>query len=183
MSVGRNYNQHFVCTPDEARNIVGKHKKFWIANCNCRERSGNCKRSRIEVCLQLASHTVVGSDKSNFKAITKDDALALIEEAQGDHLVPRPFRNDSAKDKLDGICFCCDDCCSYFKGEDMACDKGKLIESTDKSVCIDCGVCVDVCYFGARVIGEGLKIEGEKCYGCGLCADVCAMRAISMVPR
>jgi ferredoxin len=183
MSTDRSYNQHIVCTPDEARAIVDGHKKFWIANCRCRENRGNCKRSGIEVCLQFASRTAVGSVGSNFRAITKDDALALIEEAQGDHLVPRPFRNDNNKNKLDGICFCCDDCCTYFLGEDVACDKGKLIESTDMSVCIDCGVCTGVCYFGARNAEEGLKVDREKCYGCGLCVDVCAMKAISMVSR
>ncbi len=180
MSGDNSYNQHFVCTPDEARAIVSRHKKFWIANCNCRERSGNCKRSGTEVCLQLASHTVVGS---NFKAITKDDANALIEAAKEQHLVPRPFRNGKNKDKLDGICFCCDDCCSYFKGQDDACDKGNFIERTDLDACIDCGVCTGVCYFGARSLDDVLKIDSDKCYGCGLCVDACAMKAITMVAR
>jgi len=135
----------------------------------------------MDVCLQLASHTAVGS---NFKAITKDEANALIDEAREKHLIPRPFRNDNNKNKIDGICFCCDDCCSYFKGYDGACDKGKLIEATDKSACIDCGVCASVCFFGARdAKGEALKIDDEKCYGCGLCADACAMKCITMVPR
>jgi len=183
MSADRGYNQHFVCTPDEARAIVNRHKKFWIADCGCRVRSGNCKRSRIETCLQLAPKTAVGSAEINFKEITKEEALSLIEDAQGDHLVPRPFRDDKKKDKIDGICFCCDDCCSYFIEDDQVCDKGKLIESTDKAVCIDCGVCVGVCYFGARAMEDVLQIDSEKCYGCGLCTDVCAMRAISMVPR
>ncbi len=181
MSADNDYNQHFVCTPDEAKDIVGRHKKFWIAKCGCRKRSGKCKRSGMEVCLQLASRTAVGS---NFKVITKDEANALIEEAKEKHLVPRPFRNDKNKNKIDGICFCCDDCCSYFQGDDMECDKGTLIESTDKDVCIDCGVCTGLCYFGARNIeGEMLKIDDDKCYGCGICVDVCPMKSITMVPR
>jgi Fe-S-cluster-containing hydrogenase component 2 len=95
-----------------------------------------------------------------------------------------PFRNEKDREKLDGICFCCDDCCSYFNGFDGLCDKGKLIEQTDLTSCTDCGVCAGVCYFGARNMdGEVLKVYREKCYGSGICADVCDMKVITMVPR
>ncbi|WP_048189666.1 ATP-binding protein [Methanocella conradii] len=64
-----------------------------------------------------------------------------------------------------------------------SCDKGSLIEQTDMDACIDCGVCAEVCHFGARMVDEALKVDRDKCYGCGLCADACAMKAITMVPR
>jgi Pyruvate/2-oxoacid:ferredoxin oxidoreductase delta subunit len=109
---------------------------------------------------------------------------AILEEAREKHLVPRPFRNEKNKKKLDGICFCCDDCCGYFLGLHEPCDKGALIEMTDTAACIDCGICAGACYFKARdASGEVLSVDREKCYGCGVCVDVCAMKAITMVPR
>ncbi len=171
---------HFVCTLDEAAAIVRRHKKFWVSNCNCREHRGPCKRSRHDVCLQFASHTA--ADGSGKHVADREEVDAILEEAKEKHLVPRPFRNE--KGHLDGICFCCDDCCGYFLGLHEPCDQGKMIESTDTAVCIDCGICAGVCHFGARdASGEVLKIDPDKCYGCGVCVDVCAMKAITMVPR
>jgi ferredoxin len=171
---------HFVCTLDEAKSMVDKRKKFWISNCNCREHRGPCKRSRADVCLQFVAHTA--ADGPSKHVATRDEVDAIFEEAREKHLVPRPFRNRSRKG-IDGICFCCDDCCGYFLGLHGLCDKGKLIEQTDREICIDCGVCAGVCHFGARVAEEALKVDREKCYGCGICVDACAMKAIAMVPR
>lgn len=171
---------HYVCTLDEAEALVGRHKKFWVSNCNCREHRGPCTRSRANVCLQFAAHTAVESPSKHVAA--RGEADAILKEAKEKHLVPRPFRNE--KGRLDGICFCCDDCCGYFLGLHGPCDKGKMIESTDTAICIDCGICAGVCYFGARdASGDVLKVDKEKCYGCGVCVDACAMKAITMVPR
>jgi ferredoxin len=166
---------HFVCTLDEAKSIVDEHDKFWVSNCNCREHHGPCKRSRADVCLQFAA----GPGRH---MATRDEVDAIFEEAREKHLVPRPFM-DKGHVGIEGICFCCDDCCGYFLGLQGPCDKGRLIERTDTAVCIDCGVCAGVCSFGARVVEEALKVDREKCYGCGVCIDVCAMKAITMVPR
>jgi NAD-dependent dihydropyrimidine dehydrogenase PreA subunit len=173
---------HFVCTLDEAKTIVEGHKKYWVSNCNCREHRGPCKRSRMDVCLQFAAHTA--ADGSGKHAATREVVDAIFEEAREKHLVPRPFRNAKNNKKIDGICFCCDDCCGYFLGLHEPSDKGAFIESTDSGTCIDCGVCAGVCHFGARdAAGEALKIDREKCYGCGVCVDACAMKCITMVPR
>ncbi|WP_143767139.1 hypothetical protein [Methanocella conradii] len=109
-----NFNMHFVCTLDEARSIVDQHEKYWISNCNCREHRGPCNRSRMDVCLQFYPVTV--ADGSNKRAATKDEVYAILKEAREKHLVPRPFRNEKDRDRVDGICFCCDDCCGYFLG-------------------------------------------------------------------
>ncbi len=171
---------HFVCTLDEAKGIVDSHKKYWISDCNCREHRGPCKRSRTDVCLQFAAHTPADGPSKHVAA--REEVDAIFEEAKDKHLVPRPFRDKGGKG-IDGICFCCDDCCGYFLGLHEPCDKGKLIEQTDAGACIDCGVCTDVCHFGARALVEALKVDRDKCYGCGVCVDVCAMTAITMVPR
>lgn len=52
----------------------------------------------------------------------------------------------------------------------------------DKSICINCGICLDYCCFDAinEVKGEVL-IDETSCDGCQLCARVCPVEAINMI--
>lgn len=173
--------KHFVSTMNEALAIVNDHDHFFILNCGCRERHGPCKRSRKDVCLWFDVSMSGGSNKDE---ADRDAVDQLFKEAKEKHLIPRPFRNDGDPSKLDGICFCCDDCCSYFRGDEFACDKGAFIEATNTDLCDHCGACAVACHFGAREVdGDALNVDPDKCYGCGLCVDVCSMSCIKMVPR
>jgi len=177
--------QHYVCTHGEARALIEGQTAFWVANCGCREQRGGCSRSRMDVCLEF--QTTTAASGSGRRQIDRAGADAIMREAADKGLVARPFR-----DKLgvvEGICFCCDCCCGYFVDADEICDFGPSVEATDLSQCTDCGLCVDICYFGARALGgDGamsgpLEVRREQCYGCGLCVDVCPTGAISMVAR
>lgn len=174
--------QHFVCTLDEARKIVDRYPEHWVSNCGCREGTGACKRSRIDVCLQFQAKTAAGG--SGMHKITRQEVEDILEEARTKMLVSRPFRDPDVPGGIEGICFCCDDCCLYFKKHEEACDRGASMERTDPAACIDCGACVESCYFYAREVGpDGLVVDSEKCFGCGLCAGVCEAGAITMVQR
>ncbi len=174
---------HYVCTRAEAWNLVQQHDRFWVSNCGCREQRGHCSRSRIDVCLAFRDSSE-GSEGSGRREITLPDVERIFGEARNKHLVARPFRNDACPVEIDGICFCCDDCCGYFLDADEVCDRGDMIEQTNVSSCTDCGACADVCYFDARRKDAGVLARySERCYGCGLCADVCPEHCITMVPR
>jgi ferredoxin len=170
--------QHYVCTLDEAQEIAGRHDRFWVSVCGCRKRHG-CARSRADVCLQFRAKTAA---EGPARKIDRAFVDGIIAEAADKGLVPRPFRDDAGE--TEGICFCCDDCCSYFtKIGNEACDKGKMIESTNAATCINCGTCVDACRFEARALDGELKVDAEKCYGCGVCVDACPEDCITMVKR
>jgi len=174
--------QHFVCTLGEARQIVDRYPEYWVSNCGCREGTGACKRSRIDVCLQFKGKTAAGG--SGMHKITLQEVEDILEEARMRLLVPRPFRDPGVPEGIEGICFCCDDCCWYFQGLEEACDKGLSIERTDLAACTLCGACVDSCYFHARELGPGgLVVNSDRCFGCGLCVGVCSSGAITMVQR
>lgn len=173
---------HFVCTRAEAAELIRAADKHLVGECWCRSERGPCKRSRADVCLEFAEATA--AEGKGRRSATSDEALGLLKVAEEKHLVTRPFR-DETRTKVDGICFCCDDCCGYFTGEsDAGCDKGRFIERTDSDACTDCGACVEVCYFRARDMdGDALKVDRDKCFGCGLCLDVCPVDCIRMEDR
>ena len=173
---------HYVCTLDEARALVARHEKFWLSNCGCREgNDGKCERSRIDVCLYFEE---MGSSGSGLHSIRPEEARAVLAHAAERGLVPRPFRNDPDRSRTAGVCFCCDDCCSYFQNPEEACDKGRKVERTDMDTCTSCGDCVPACHFVARAMkGTELAVDRARCYGCGVCVDTCPEDFISMVER
>ncbi len=174
---------HYVATPGEAGELIDAVDKFWVSNCGCREGGEGCQRSRVDVCLFFDQQ--MGGTGTDFKEVDREFVLGLLKEARDKYLVARPFRYDEDRSRTQGICFCCDDCCWYFRKEGTSeCDKGKFLEQTDIDSCNYCGDCVDVCYFGAREVVDGeLSVVDDNCYGCALCLDICPEDCIRMVEK
>jgi MinD superfamily P-loop ATPase len=60
---------------------------------------------------------------------------------------------------------------------------GELAE-IDPELCINCGMCVDVCRFDAVKVEQGVhKIDALNCEGCGYCARVCPVKAINNIQQ
>ncbi|MBU7025472.1 MAG: 4Fe-4S binding protein [Theionarchaea archaeon] len=174
---------HFVCTRDEAREIIDQHDRFWVSNCGCREGGLGCNRSRMDVCLFF--DTQMGGTGSNFREVDREFVEGILAEAEDKHLITRPFRYEDEKTHIQGICFCCDDCCYYFTAESPEpYNKGTFIEKTSTDACTHCAACVEVCYFDARkMVDDKLEVTRDNCYGCSLCVDVCPADCIQMVKR
>lgn len=169
------YNQHFVCTEAEARELIEQAKHVMVAHCGCRKSDG-CSRSQSEVCLWF-----VDSGGFESRPITKDEVLVILAYGKEMGLVFRPFRSSTNKNSTEGICLCCDCCCSYFVHGNETSDKGQYVEATDCSPCSHCGLCVPVCYFKARkLVDDTLVIDQDLCYGCGLCVSACPSNCITM---
>ena len=50
----------------------------------------------------------------------------------------------------------------------------------DIETCIGCGVCEEVCTFGAIEVVDGVAVVNEKCTLCGSCVDSCEAEALSI---
>jgi electron transport complex protein RnfB len=172
---------HYVCTHEEAERLIRASKWFSISNCGCRESSGACARSRLDVCLSF-DPADPGSG-SGSRPVGIEEALGVLAEARTKRLITRPWRN-ADRTGTAGVCNCCDDCCGYFIDSNEKCDRGAMTEHTDMAACSGCGACEPACHFGARKMGrEGLAVDRDRCYGCGLCVESCAVGCISMAPR
>ncbi|OEU68155.1 MAG: (4Fe-4S)-binding protein [Desulfovibrio sp. S3730MH75] len=53
--------------------------------------------------------------------------------------------------------------------------------SIDLDTCVQCGMCVEHCKFGA--ISDEFIIIPEKCEGCGVCSFICPEGAVTVEPR
>lgn len=174
---------HSVCTRDEAREIVGARDRFWLSTCWCREEKGKCARSPMDICLSFREDSP--ANPAGMKEIPRDEALTLIGDAREWGLVSRAFARKGGDGEIEGICFCCDDCCAFFteRIQDKPA-RGRFIESTIEGCCSSCGMCERACRFGARMMDEGeLVVIRYKCYGCGVCAETCPTDCIEMIPR
>ena len=62
-----------------------------------------------------------------------------------------------------------------------------LVSQVDLDMCIGCGLCAEVCNFGAIIMeeveGKGFRARNvsASCKGCGLCAASCPQKAIDML--
>jgi ferredoxin len=174
--------RHTVITKNEAREIASSRSDLWVSTCWCRDEKGKCARSPMEVCLSFSEDSPA-NPKGKEKA-TGEQVEGLIDATREWGLVARAYRRIDSEE-IEGICFCCDDCCSFFTGKaEEAPARGRLIESTIEGCCSSCGMCERACRFGARVMDEGeLVVVRYRCYGCGVCADTCPTECIEMIPR
>lgn len=57
----------------------------------------------------------------------------------------------------------------------------------DDEACINCGLCVEHCRFGAILdasqnAANTTQIDSVLCEGCGVCVDICPLQAVELVP-
>jgi MinD superfamily P-loop ATPase len=61
---------------------------------------------------------------------------------------------------------------------------GGFVALVDKSLCIGCGLCAEVCQFDALIERDSTySVKPIQCEGCGYCTEVCPTGAIQMHER
>lgn len=167
-------------------NIIEDADMIALCMCPCRLTEKAHDKASREVCIQINKGANYNIKRGTGRQITKEEALALLHECEGNGLV---HFTDAKAGLGTFICNCCDCCCAilrpYLKDEKL---RGILAPSryqprVDPEPCMQDGVCRDICPVGAITLEAGApcpEIDADLCIGCGLCVDSCAFGALSM---
>ena len=181
--------EHRVYDMSEMRKILSEASKIALQDCGCKVEYGNCNAPR-DVCLSVnkVADELTESEKYNSRYITVDEAIKVLERSHEAGLVHMSYTM-KGDDKPGLICSCCDCCCHTLgslvrNGIHTQILTSKYIAVDDKSLCTNCGECIDRCVFQARSIKDSILVyEKTMCYGCGLCVSYCPEQAISLLKR
>ena len=171
---------------ERARDIVIKNpQKIVVLDCPCR-------KAQINPCYPLDVCLIIGDPFASFvlehhpkksRAINANEALVILEQEHARGHVHHAFFKDALLNRFYAICNCCACCCGAMQaqrnGTPMIISSGFMAE-VDEDLCIECGICVDVCQFGAITLNGVIQIDKNLCMGCGVCVDRCAQSALKL---
>lgn len=160
-----------------------------VQDCGCRVERNNCSSPR-DVCISIDGEAakILEIGMNNPRRVGLEEALDKIRKAHEAGLVSMAYQLEG-RNKVSPICNCCSCCCHTLSGllrfglarHVLSSD---MISQTDRSLCINCGVCGDRCLFGARRLDGGrLVYDPRQCFGCGLCVSICPKSAIELIER
>jgi ferredoxin len=173
---------------ERARDIILRNPDHIVAmDCPCRKGKEN-------PCLPLDVCLIIGDPFASFvlehhpkvsRAISPQEARGILEEEEARGHVHHAFFKDAMLNRFYAICNCCSCCCgamqAHRNGTPMIISSGYRAE-LDRGVCVQCGLCVEVCQFTAISLnGGGVKIDPWGCMGCGVCVSRCPQGALSLV--
>jgi Na+-translocating ferredoxin:NAD+ oxidoreductase subunit B len=171
--------------------LLDTNESFMVMECICKKEQGlldnPCSRP-LEVCMAIAPIPNVFDDRPNGRAISREEAKALLKKAEDDGLVhlTSNFQNGHFF-----ICNCCGCCCGVLSGINKIGIPAWTVVNSDyyaainADECTSCGTCADErCQVNAIEEGDdAYEIIPEKCIGCGLCITTCPVEAISLVKK
>ncbi len=153
-----------------------------------------CRVSRADPCLPLDVCMVVGEPFASLvveyhprraRRITAEEAVAILRAEEERGHVHHAFFKDAMLDRFYAICNCCPCCCgamqAHQRGTPMLASSG-YVSRVDPGRCAGCGLCADLCPFGAVALRDHLAvIDVARCMGCGVCVSHCPNEALSLV--
>ena len=174
---------------ERASEMIEEAKAWGVRDCICRVQQrlvGKGCDHPVENCLMLAPVAGLFDHSEVTRAITKGEALRILDEAEEAGLV---HSTGNYRDSHYYICNCCTCCCGILRGVTefgvpTAIAHSDFHAVVDAEACIGCGDCVERCQFGALSVPEEIcVVEYVRCVGCGLCATTCPTDALSLQRR
>ncbi|MHA1390479.1 MAG: ATP-binding protein [Candidatus Thorarchaeota archaeon] len=171
----------------KAEHLIESASAWGVRECICKKQKGligePCSYPTT-VCLAFApkENYFEGSDVT--KAITKEESLRLLKEAEDAGLVHCTYNVQAGHYY---VCNCCRCCCGILRGVESLDEprefiKTDFIMTVDADLCTGCETCIGRCQFGALSIPEDIcVVDTKRCIGCGVCAIVCPESAMEIV--
>jgi ferredoxin len=171
----------------------GDNNQVALVHCFCRQwrkfMGEPCRFEHSdESCIVLGSITKYAVNYGIARYIKKEEALAVIRDAQKKGAVHQVYHEREDLDLPEiAICNCCWDCCgiigSYSRGLiPMRVRSYYVAQIRDESSCTGCGTCVKYCPVRAvSVVNKKARIDPAKCIGCGQCELQCPESVIALL--
>jgi ferredoxin len=190
-------------TPDvldweRATKIVESATAHAVSLCYCRHEAshvGTACDAPQEVCLSLNGGAEFVIRRGFGRAISRDDALAIMTDARKRGLVQIA---DNVLQQPTYICNCCGCCCAQLSSINefglRAVNPSGFLAHADTSRCVGCSKCARACPIAAiemkptRAQGKRKNemhaiVDPERCIGCGVCADACGKHSMHVERR
>ena len=177
--------------PNEiAEQIIENSKSWGVRECICKKQQnllGNPCKHGVSKCIQLhprKENVFDETDRTN--SISKDEALAILREAEEAGLVHCSM--NTQKDHF-YMCNCCSCCCNLLRGlskweQPHAYVRSNYQTAVDADLCTGCESCLERCPVEALSISEEVCIVNtERCIGCGVCSISCPENALQLISR
>lgn len=174
---------------ERATELLEGAKSWGVRDCICRVQQrlvGKGCDHPVENCLVFAPVEGAFDHSKVDRAITKEEALHILHEAEEAGLVHCP---GNYRDGVHYICNCGTCCCGILRGVaefgiPTAVARSNFYALVDAEACIGCGECVERCQFEALAVPEDIcVVDYARCVGCGLCATVCTTGALRLERR
>jgi electron transport complex protein RnfB len=174
---------------ERASTYIDDAKSWGVLPCICRVQKRligqGCEHTE-ENCLVFSSRAKAFDRTDAIRAITKEQAIEILENADKEGLV-HSTRN--VQKEVTYICNCCTCSCSILKGlvqygQLNAVGRSDFFAAVDENLCSGCTTCIDRCQFNALEVSDGVcKVDRSRCYGCGLCVSTCPTEALGLKPK
>ncbi len=187
--VGESIKMNMQVAPYEsAAGIIEQAQSWGVLDCICRIQTaliGKPCKHPVDVCMAFSPEPDAFAGSKEIKALTKDEAYAVLRRADQAGLVHSVSNNQKGNWY---ICNCCTCSCGILRG--MAelgianvVASSAFVNTVDENLCNACGLCVENCQFDALSMAEIAIVNGTRCVGCGVCVSTCQDHALVLVRR
>jgi electron transport complex protein RnfB len=184
-------NKQIALPYEQVSTIIENSQSYAVFDCICKKEKhlldDGCQKP-LEICTAYAPVPGVFDNSPIHRAISKEEAYAVLNKAEEAGLVHLTWNVESGHFF---ICNCCGCCCHVLTTiNDMGVNASDVINSyyyaeINPDECTVCNTCIDErCQVQAIEEGDDANhIIREKCIGCGLCVTTCPAEAIKLIRK
>ncbi len=168
--------------------VRGLQGRIAVGPCRCRTGHKACNHPmETDIVIRTGTDVWLRAFPREYRVIEAEEAVRIIEECAAQGMFHMVFLHCLIGGAMNEyvICSCCTDGCVPFilnrtLGQEIyPLVRGDWRAAADPALCEECGKCVDICPFSARVLEAGSPGVLD-CFGCGLCAARCPSGASRM---